>query len=190
MPQLIRYCLEEYGFRGALLIIGVLALHAAVGAVLLQPAKWHLKDELPDIELQEPLPVELSAIVENDNDEDELPEINSLLFNSKTVGKRLNETTNGNSSPGVMIKRPTFPRVNSALEYSSYNKNGLLKPPSFPRITSATSMSHAVRKRRESVISSLSQFDFTGSGLQIHIDVSVMKFESCAAIIFFLIPDG
>jgi len=189
MPQLIRYLLEEYGFRGALLIIGVLALHAAVGAVLLQPVKWHLKDAPLDIELTDPVIVEfntMNTIEETENDEDELPEINSLLFsNNKSVGRRLNESRE--HSPGIMVKRPTFPRTTSAInEYSSaagatpgsHGRNGfLLKPPSFPRITSASSMSHAVRKRRESVVSSLSQFDFAGSGLHIHIDTGDKEAE-------------
>lgn len=45
MPQLVRMLLELYGFRGAVLVLSGLALHATVGAMLLQPIKWHLKEE-------------------------------------------------------------------------------------------------------------------------------------------------
>jgi len=133
-------------------------------------------EEKLDIELMEtnPLPeitTTMNTIEENDNDESEMPEINTLLYNNRSVGKRLHDAS-GNS-PGVMMKRPTFPRITSAVnEYTS--STNTLRKASFPRITSAVSinMSSAVRKRKESVISILSQYDFGGSALQIHMDVS------------------
>lgn len=53
---------------------------------------------------------------------------------------------------GLLPKRPTMPTM--------------------PRITSSASVSQTVRRRKESVISSLSHMDFTGSNLHIYIDVS------------------
>lgn len=41
-PLLVRYLLDELGFRGALLVLGGVALNGLAGAFLLQPAKWHL----------------------------------------------------------------------------------------------------------------------------------------------------
>lgn len=41
MPQAVRLLLEEYSFRGAILILGAMALNSLVGSALLQPAKWH-----------------------------------------------------------------------------------------------------------------------------------------------------
>lgn len=186
-PQLIRILLEEYGFCGSLLLLGVLGLHAAVGAVMLQPAKWHMKEEPLSIEMMEhtngglEFPT-MNTIEENDNDEDELPEMNTLLFNNRSVGKRLNDSAS-NTSPGIMIRRPTFPRVTSAInEYSLASGYNLKKPPSFPRITSAISMNTAVQQRRKSVINASSIFDFTGgSGFQIHIDTGDKEAEEeCA----------
>lgn len=43
MPNVVRILLEEYGFRGAALIMGALAFHGLVGATLLQPVQWHMK---------------------------------------------------------------------------------------------------------------------------------------------------
>ncbi|CAH1399987.1 unnamed protein product [Nezara viridula] len=49
MPQIVRFLLDEYDFRSALLIIGALSLHAVVGACLFQPVSWH-KKALPEAE--------------------------------------------------------------------------------------------------------------------------------------------
>ncbi|XP_054265591.1 monocarboxylate transporter 12-B-like isoform X1 [Macrosteles quadrilineatus] len=43
MPQVISRLLEEFDFRGTMLILGALGLHALVGAAMLQPVKWHMK---------------------------------------------------------------------------------------------------------------------------------------------------
>lgn len=50
MPQAVRLLLECYGFRGAILILGGVALNAIVGSALLQPAKWHYVPEVKDEE--------------------------------------------------------------------------------------------------------------------------------------------
>ena len=46
-PMLVRFLLDELGFRGALLVLGGVALNGLAGAFLLQPAKWHLVPALP-----------------------------------------------------------------------------------------------------------------------------------------------
>lgn len=188
LPQLISICLEAYGFRGTLQVLGALALHAALGATLLQPAKWHMKEEKIDIELLEPIPEETSppkiTTIDENEDEEELPEMNTLLFNNKSVGKRLHDVQS-NNSPGIMTKRPTFPRITSSInEYSSglnnsgsFRNNAPTSMTSFPRITSVVSMSNEVRRRKESVLSVLSTFDFSGSGMiHLNMDVSTKNF--------------
>lgn len=45
MPQAVQLLLEAYSFRGAVLILGGVALHALVGSILLQPVKWHIRAE-------------------------------------------------------------------------------------------------------------------------------------------------
>lgn len=42
-PQVVRFLLAEYGFKGTVLIMGSLSLHGVVGACLFQPVRWHLK---------------------------------------------------------------------------------------------------------------------------------------------------
>lgn len=46
------------------------------------------------------------------------------------------------------------------------------------RVTSSGNMSEAVRKRKESVISNISNMDFTGSYLQLYLDVSAHSIVS------------
>lgn len=43
MPNVVRILLDEYGFRGAALIMGALAFHGLVGSALYQPVEWHMK---------------------------------------------------------------------------------------------------------------------------------------------------
>jgi hypothetical protein len=45
MPQAVQLLLEAYSFRGAVLVLGGISLHAIVGSMLLQPVKWHVKTE-------------------------------------------------------------------------------------------------------------------------------------------------
>jgi hypothetical protein len=47
MPQAVQLLLEAYNFRGSVLILGGVALHALVGSMLLQPIRWHLRPEEP-----------------------------------------------------------------------------------------------------------------------------------------------
>lgn len=170
MPQLVRYLLEEFSFRGAVLIISGLALHSAVGSFLLQPIKWHLKDEEIDVEMMESDYPALGIIQEDDGDEDSLPEIQTLLFKPKFNEQRerkISENSNGGLVvPNGIPKRPTFPRITST------NSMGPKRIPTLPKITSTADMNQMLRKRKESVISSLSQLDFNGSCLQIHLEVN------------------
>lgn len=171
MPQLVRVLLEEFAFRGAVLIIAGLALHSAVGSFLLQPVKWHLKEEKDDVEMLETEYPALTIIQEDDGDEDSLPEIQTLLFNNRRFEHRERKISeNSNNSllvpNGLTIpKRPTFPRITSS------NSIGVKRIPTLPKITSHADMSQMLRKRKESVISSLSHLDFSGSCLQIHLEV-------------------
>lgn len=43
MPNIVRILLDEYGFKGATLIMGALAFNGVIGASLFQPVEWHMK---------------------------------------------------------------------------------------------------------------------------------------------------
>ncbi|XP_022901448.2 monocarboxylate transporter 14-like isoform X1 [Onthophagus taurus] len=43
MPQLISFLLYMYGVRGACMVLGAVAGHTFISAILLQPVKWHMK---------------------------------------------------------------------------------------------------------------------------------------------------
>ena len=144
MPQLVRYLLDEYSFRGAILLLSGVAFNALVGAMLLQPVKWHYKKVEDDVEMFDV--TDMSTIKEDH--EDELPEIKTLLFDNK-MRKNFSEvafTTNGNRPP----RRLTLSKLSSNMD--------LLE-----------------KKRKESVISSLSRLDFSGSFLQFHVNVCMFN---------------
>ncbi|XP_050718052.1 monocarboxylate transporter 12-B-like isoform X1 [Eriocheir sinensis] len=44
-PHVIRFLQEEYGLRGATIILGGITLHAVLGAAVFQPVEWHYKKQ-------------------------------------------------------------------------------------------------------------------------------------------------
>lgn len=153
MPQLVKILLEAYEFQGAILLLSGIALNSLVGAMLLQPVKWHMKDEEVDIELEMK---EMDTIKETE-EEDALPEINTLLYhNNRNMKKNFSDVNFGSHQVknGNLPKRPTFPRL----------------------VSTGSTTSSEVRKRKESVISSLSYLDFSVSNFALHVDVSINNF--------------
>ncbi|XP_075154483.1 monocarboxylate transporter 14 [Haematobia irritans] len=175
MPQLVRVLLEAFGFRGAVLLLAGVALNATVGSVLLQPAKWHMKEEKIDEEMMVIAPIpEFKVIQEDGTEEDALPEMNTLLFNKqnqqqnamrKNYSEMAMNTMNG--SRLGLPKRPTFPRIMSLAGVQSAESNYM----------SNHDVSMALRHRKHSVTSNLSYMDFTGSILQVHMNVGDDEFE-------------
>ncbi|XP_055603840.1 monocarboxylate transporter 12-B [Uranotaenia lowii] len=55
MPLLVQFLLDNYDFRGATLIIGGLAFNGVVGASLLQPVEWHVKQASENVAENQPL---------------------------------------------------------------------------------------------------------------------------------------
>lgn len=161
LPQLVRLLLEAFEFSGAILVLAGLALHAAFGSTLLQPIKWHLREEIIDVEMAPQSP-HMETLKE---DEDELPEMKTLLFppvgaNGRQMRKNFSEVAISSMNNG-MSKRPTFPRIMS--NGSNMAANGVL---------SNSDLSTSIRRRKASVMSQLSALDFMGSNLLVHVNVS------------------
>ncbi|XP_031622838.1 uncharacterized protein LOC116340468 [Contarinia nasturtii] len=159
LPQLVRILLDAFEFSGAILVLAGLALHAAFGSTLLQPIKWHLKDEVIDVEMA-PQTEHMETVKE---DEDELPEMKTLLFppvntNGRQMRKNFSEVAISSMNNG-MAKRPTFPRIMS--NGSNMAGNGVL---------SNGDISTSIRRRKASVMSQLSTLDFMGSNLLVHVN--------------------
>lgn len=55
MPHLVRYLLENYGFRGACLLLSSLSLHGIAGCMLIQPVERHMKKVLENVTVDETL---------------------------------------------------------------------------------------------------------------------------------------
>ncbi|KAH8342654.1 hypothetical protein KR067_008409 [Drosophila pandora] len=203
MPQLVRILLEAYDFRGAVLLLAGIALNATVGSVLLQPVKWHMKEEFDDEELMciSALPTpqpqltigggaggcaqsavaapEFKVIKEDGNEEDALPEMNTLLFHKhnphqhsirKNYSEMAMNTMNG--SRLGLPKRPTFPRIMSLAGVQSAAVGESGGYPSQAEINATQ-----LRCRKASVTSNLSYMDFTGSILQVHLNTGDDEFE-------------
>ncbi|XP_016976987.1 uncharacterized protein LOC108042974 [Drosophila rhopaloa] len=203
MPQLVRILLEAYDFQGAVLLLAGVALNATVGSVLLQPVKWHMKEEFDDEELmcisalptpQPQLTVggvggaasagapEFKVIKEDGNEEDALPELNTLLFNKhhphqhsmrKNYSEMAMNTMNG--SRLGLPKRPTFPRIMSlaGVQSAAHGAGGDSGGYTSQAEVNATQL----RCRKASVTSNLSYMDFTGSILQVHLNTGDDEFE-------------
>lgn len=52
MPHVVRMILENYGFRGSILIMGGLALNGCAGALLFQPVEWHMPKRTQPVHLE------------------------------------------------------------------------------------------------------------------------------------------
>jgi MFS family permease len=50
LPQVVKFFLMEYGFRGTILLMGGLSLHGVIGACLFQPVEWHMRRRVKDTE--------------------------------------------------------------------------------------------------------------------------------------------
>lgn len=161
LPQLVRILLDAFEFSGAILVLAGLALHATFGSTLLQPAKWHMKEEIIDVELAPQSPY-METLKEDENDE--LPEMKNLLFppasNGRQMRKNFSEVAISSMNKG-MSKRLSFPRIMS--NGSNMAANGML---------SNTDLSTSIRRRKASVMSQLSALDFMGSNLLVHVNVS------------------
>lgn len=162
-----RLLLESFAFSGAILVLAGLALHATFGSTLLQPVKWHMKEEVIDVEMAPPSPPCMETVKEDEDDD--LPEMKTLLFpppatNGRQMRKNFSEVAISSMNKG-MPKRPTFPRIMSN-GANMNNANNLM---------SNGDLSTSVRRRKASVMSQLSTLDFMGSNLLVHVNVS---FES------------
>lgn len=171
LPQLVRLLLEAFGFRGAVLVLSALSLHATGGSMLLQPIKRHLIDAPVDT-----AEIEMTTKTTNGdhksvaptngnlhNEEDDLPELKHLMFDqNKKMRKNFSEVAI--SSMSRVAKHPRFGRNMSV---ATQVPGGM-----FVAAHQKDMATTAVRRRRASVMSHLSALDFSGSNLHVHMNVS------------------
>ncbi|XP_063374750.1 uncharacterized protein LOC134662451 [Cydia amplana] len=176
MPQLVKILLEEYGFRWTVVILGGLAFHAVLGSCLLQPVKRHLLEEPVDCEMQ--TVKEMECILESEEEVDKF-EINPLVSHPvmpKLTPQRSHGNMNANHPSVRTVGMPRAATADKPLQDFEKDKLGLslntsLSVAAMPRVTSAANMSE-VRRRKVSVISNISNMDFTGSYLQLYLDTA------------------
>lgn len=179
MPQLVNLLLQEFGFRWSVVILGSLAFHAVLGSTLLQPVKRHLIEVPVDCEMQNVK--EMECILESDEENEDKFEINPLVTHPNKLPKLTTQRSfTGVNHPSVKtIGLPRAKTCDKPLQEFEKNSQSRLQPGltsaasvgMMPRVTSTGSMSEAARRRKFSVISNISNMDFTGSYLQLYLDV-------------------
>lgn len=176
MPQLVKLLLGEFGFRWTVVILGGLAFHAVLGSCLLQPVKRHLIDEPIDCEMQ--TVKEMECIMESDEENEDKFEINPLV--AHPMPKITKQRSHGNMNH-PSVRTIGLPRAKTCDKpLPEFEKGSRLYPgmttaasvAAMTRVTSSGSMSEAARKRKVSVISNISNMDFTGSYLQLYLDTA------------------
>ncbi|CAF4854943.1 unnamed protein product [Pieris macdunnoughi] len=174
MPQLVKILLGEYGFRWTVVILGALAFHAVLGSTLLQPVQRHLIDEPVDCEMQQVK--EMERINESDEEDDDKFEINPLV--SHPMPKLTTQRSHNNMNhPSVRtVGMPRAKTCDKPLQdFENSKDQGLTTAASLaamPMVKSSGSISEAARKRKVSVISNISNMDFTGSYFQLYLDTA------------------
>ena len=120
-PLLVRLLLDELGFRGALVVLGGIALHGLAGAALLQPVEWHLVPA-------DPPKKEVEMVVPEDNRDSHAP-----LLARPRIDVTLVEEDEALSTE----ETPVTPDSQPPRKMSLPVRQGI------PRNTSVVSMSHA-----------------------------------------------
>lgn len=118
----------------------------------------------------------MECINESDEEADDKFEINPLVSHPMPKLPKQRSHTNMNHPSVRTIGLPRAKTYDKPLQdFDNQNTPGLTTAASvaaMQRVISSGSMSEAVRKRKVSVISNISNMDFTGSYLQLYIDVS------------------
>jgi MCP family monocarboxylic acid transporter-like MFS transporter 14 len=157
MPQAVKFLLEAFDFRGTILILGAFALNAIVGSALLQPAKWHYVSETKDEE--EAYHQEMETIKETDDEDLDLHEAQTLI-NTKGMSELAVRTLEELTKQPGLARKSTFPRNFSTMSFSGNKRR---KP------------------SQESIVSSYSRLDFTGSSLQLHLEQTEPEWSTSSA---------
>ncbi|KAL3266168.1 hypothetical protein HHI36_010352 [Cryptolaemus montrouzieri] len=150
MPQAVKLLLDAYSFRGAILVLGAFALNGVVGSCLLQPANWHYVEEQKEVEDGAPHK-EMETIKETDDEEGDIFEDQKLLSPKLNSEVLVIETLEDLGKQSTLMRKGTFPRNFSTLSFVGTRKR---------------------KVSMESVMSSYSRLDFTGSSLQLHLETN------------------
>ncbi|XP_059050778.1 monocarboxylate transporter 9-like [Achroia grisella] len=113
MPHLVRYLLENYGFRGACLLLSSLSLHGIAGCLLIHPVEWHMKKVEEEVVVDERL-----QLLEDKHKNIVIKRDSKILAELNANGER----------------RPTDPNLNENLKEINGTRNR--KSDSYKEITS------------------------------------------------------
>lgn len=164
MPQAISRLLEEFDFRGTVLILSALALNAAVGASLLQPVKWHMKvvpiPQVPAIQEESVQIQDLNTLPEEGEDEEEVSKSLLALPRNISVSSSLVYNKQLSNTPSQV---GSLNQMGSAVNFGRKISSTVM----MPRNPSGTSFT---RKRKTSTISNVSHVDLMGSTMHICFD--------------------
>ncbi|KAJ2942323.1 hypothetical protein O0L34_g15871 [Tuta absoluta] len=142
LPPVLRYLLEEYGYKGAVLILGGIMLNVWAAALLFQPVEEHMVKRYKDEE-EDPEDVEQNQLEPFAEEEDDFDSSQPKLMISPE------ETTPGdkpNGSPPVMATEGSANNV-SAPPFSRSNTHNILRSDSerVRKISTPASSKHGLQ---------------------------------------------
>ncbi|XP_013135003.1 PREDICTED: monocarboxylate transporter 12-B-like [Papilio polytes] len=127
MPHVVRYLLENYGFRGACMLLGSLSLHGIGGTLLIQPVAWHMKKVEEEVVIDEKIQLLEDKHKNIVIDKDHKVNGESIYQNGSRISN--NERENGlpmngkNSSPNQAQHKSIFRKI-----YELFDMSLLLSP--------------------------------------------------------------
>uniref|UniRef100_A0A6M2E475 Putative monocarboxylate transporter n=1 Tax=Xenopsylla cheopis TaxID=163159 RepID=A0A6M2E475_XENCH len=118
LPPVLRYLLQTYGYRGAVLIMGAVTLNVWVAAIFYQPVEKHMKRVLEDSDIVE------STVLESPTTPDN--KVAKFMITSDEM--IASPAKSGNLSPETQLKFASemdngFIRSASAVVVQNYRKN-------------------------------------------------------------------
>ncbi|XP_033217272.1 monocarboxylate transporter 9 isoform X2 [Belonocnema kinseyi] len=121
LPPLLRVLLEEYGYRGAVLITGAITLNVWASALLYDPVEKHL------------VPAKVTEIEEDEEEEEEENNVGTTVtvtgpeddenLKNQLILANSNSNSNSNSHAKVSIATPFVPKSASSVALENYKNS-------------------------------------------------------------------
>ncbi|XP_041984110.1 monocarboxylate transporter 13 isoform X1 [Aricia agestis] len=112
LPPVLRYLLETYGYKGAVLILGGIMLNVWAAALLFQPVEEHMVKKYKEVEEDEDMP-QLEAFIEEDPHDMELANPRLVLTEDAAAD------IHSNGSPAIFHQDERSPKSEFARSASS-----------------------------------------------------------------------
>ncbi|KAI4456815.1 monocarboxylate transporter [Holotrichia oblita] len=118
MPQIFSFLVWNYGVSGAMTVVAGIATHTFASALLLQPIKWHMKEEIvEDVEENKELVIEEEEVTENNKVDNTVDKKRAM-----SLEDRLEVTSFYSSFDGSILSLYSSERPTRSMSMSSYKR--------------------------------------------------------------------